>query len=152
MKRLAFLIALMIALSWTATGNAQFLGNKRGFVKNEDGRKCWYNQRFIRNNRYFHDKLYGTNGIMVFDKPNCMKDTNINKMMINNVISHWYSKSDARFMTRMDELYKGSMLQKKGMCIQSQKYPIQGITVDYLTGGGNVLRVIHGTSIQGCTN
>ncbi len=76
----------------------------------------------------------------------------VNKMMINNIISKWYSHSDADFQTRVSEMFNGSPLQKKGKCIQSKKYPIIGITVDYLIKGNSITGVIHGSSVQGCTN
>ncbi len=65
----------------------------------------------------------------------CMSDSGVglfvNKMMINNTISKWYSHSVAAFQTRESEMFNGSELQKKGKCIQSKKYPLIGITVDY---------------------
>ncbi|AKJ93876.1 hypothetical protein TVD_00195 [Thioalkalivibrio versutus] len=76
-------------------------------------------------------------------------DTNL--MMINNIISRWYSHRDADFKTRADELYPGSMMQKRGYCIQSNKYPAIGITVDYEIRDASIVRVKHGSSVQGCT-
>ena len=129
---------------------------KRGYIQNDKGGKCWYKQVVRENNTYFHGSLKGTNGIITFDSPNCMSDSglglDINKMMINNIISKWYSHSDAGFQTRASEMFKGSALQKKGKCIQSKKYPIVGITVDYFIKGNSITGAIHGSSIQGCTN
>lgn len=128
---------------------------KEGFIQNDNGEKCWYKQ-ILKENTYFHGELKGTNGIITFDDPACMSDKglglDINKMMINNVISRWYSHSDANFQTRTSEMFTGSMLQEKGKCIQSMKYPIMGITVDYFIKNDSITGVIHGSTIQGCTN
>lgn len=129
---------------------------KKGYIQNDKGEKCWYTQVVKENNTYFHGTLKGTNGIITFDNPTCMSASELglngNKMMINNIISRWYSHSDADFQTRVVEMYKGSALQKKGKCIQSKKYPIIGITVDYFIKGNSITGVIHGSSVQGCTN
>ena len=124
--------------------------------QNDKGEKCWYTQIVIEDNAYFHGSLKGTNGKITFDNPNCMSDSgtglDVNKMMINNLISRWYSHSDADFQTRISEMYNGSPMQTKGKCIQSKRYPIIGITVDYFIEGNGITGVIHGSSIQGCTN
>ena len=131
---------------------------KRVYIQNDNGDKCWYTQVVKKNNTYFHGSLKGTNGIITFDNPTCMSDSDtgfgldVNKMMINNIISRWYSHSDANFQTRVSEMFNGSMLQKKGNCIQSKTYPIIGITVDYFIKDNSITGAIHGTSIQGCTN
>ncbi len=129
---------------------------KKGFIQNDKGDKCWYTQVVKEGNTYFYDSLKGTDGIITFDNPTCMSDNglglDVNKMMINNIISKWYSHSDADFQTRVSEMFNGSPLQKKGKCIQSKKYPIIGITVDYLIKGNSITGVIHGSSVQGCTN
>lgn len=133
-------------------------GLKRGYIQNDEGDKCWYTQVVKKNNTYFHGSLKGANGILTFDSPTCMSDSgtglglNLNAMMINNIISRWYSHSDADFQTHASEMFNGSLLQKKGRCIQSRKYPIIGITVDYFITDKNITGVIHGHSIQGCTN
>jgi len=129
---------------------------KKGFIKNDKGDKCWYKQIVKEKNTHFHGSFKGTNGILTFDKANCMSDSGVgldtNKMMINNIVSRWYSHSDAKFQTRVDELFKGSALQKKGQCIQSKTYPNIGITIDYIIENKSIAKVIHGTSIQSCKN
>lgn len=129
---------------------------KKGYIQNDKGEECWYTQVVKENNSYFHGSLKGSNGIITFDKPTCMSDSglglDINKMMINNIISRWYSHSDANFQTRVSEMYKGSALQKRGKCIQSKKYPSIGITVDYFIKNNSITGVIHGSSVQGCTD
>ena len=131
---------------------------KMGFIQNDNGDECLYTQVVKKSNTYFHVSAKGTNGIITFDNPTCMSDSDtglgldLNKMMINNIISRWYSHSDADFQTLVSEMFNGSVLQIKGKCIQSKKYPIIGITVDYFITGNSITGVIHGSSIQGCTN
>ena len=151
---------LIAGLMLIAGSNAALAGptgaQKKGYIQNDKGEKCWYTQIVKENNTYFHGSLKGANGIITFDNPTCMSDSgvglDVNKMMINNIISRWYSHRDANFQTRTSEMYKGSALQKKGKCIQSKKYPIIGITVDYFIKGNSITGVIHGSSVQGCTN
>ena len=129
---------------------------KKGHIRNDKGEKCWYVQVIKENNTYFHGSLKGANGILTFDNSTCMSDSGLgldtNKLMINNIISRWYSHGDAEFQNRVSEMYSGSLMQKKGKCIQSKKYPIIGITVDYLIEGKSIASVIHGSSVQGCNN
>lgn len=129
---------------------------KKGYIQNDQGEKCWYTQEVKENYIYFHGSLKETDGIITFDNPTCMADSglglDVNKMMINNIISKWYSHSDANFQTRVSEMYNGSLMQEKGKCIQSKTYPAIGITVDYLIKGNSITGAIHGSSVQGCTN
>ena len=93
-------------------------------------------------------------GVITFDGPACMSEADVgldvNKMMINNVIARWYSHRDAAFLTRGSELFPSSMMQKRGACIQSKKYPAIGITVDYEIKDNSIIRVRHGSSVQEC--
>lgn len=126
-------------------------GNKRGFIQNEEGTKCWYNQTLVSGQSYFHKKgMTDTQGLIEFDNSECMEVTDINKRMINNVITRWYSFPDANFATRANEMYRTSMFQVRGRCIQSRKYEIIGVLVDYLGDGKHISKVIHGVSVQGC--
>jgi hypothetical protein len=126
-----------------------------GFISNDAGEKCWYTQTKKEQNAHFHGQFKGTNWIIVFDEKTCMGDSglglDVNKMMINNIVSKWYSHSDAKFATRASEMYSGSLMQEKGECIQSKTYPMIGITVDYLIDNESITGVVHGASIQGCT-
>ncbi len=128
----------------------------KGYVQNDQGEKCWYTQTVDPKSNYFHSALTATVGTIRFDDATCMSDSGIgletNMMMINNVISRWYSHSDAKFMTRAAELFKGSMLQERGQCIQSKTYSAVGIVVDYQIKGDSIIGVVHGPSLQGCTN
>lgn len=154
-------IALVVALLTTAlsigtahAGPERYL--KKGYIQNDNGEKCWYTQKTNKNSTYFHGSLKGTVGIITFDDSQCMSDKglglDVNKMMINNIISRWYSHRDAKFQTRVSEMFNGSLMQKKGKCIQSKTYPLIGITVDYLIENNSITGVIHGSSIQGCKN
>lgn len=128
---------------------------KKGFIQNDRGEKCWYSQVTDQESTYFHESLKGTMGTITFDDPQCMSEADVgldvNKMMINNAISRWYSHSDAAFQTRVSELFPSSMFQKTGLCVQSKTYPTIGITVGYEVKGNSIVRVRHGSSIQGCT-
>lgn len=129
---------------------------KRGFILNDNGQKCWYNQEFIDGQKYFFKKHTQDTGVITFKDKKCMGSSDfgldVNKMSINNIISKWYSKSDASFLTRADELYPTSQFQIKGKCIQSQTYPNIGILVDYKIENESIYKVVHGSSIQGCRN
>lgn len=137
--------------TWAGPETAQ----PKGYIQNDTGKKCWYKQSFKKDGSYFFNSLKGGLAIMIFDDPSCMGDSglgqDVNKMMVNNVISRWYSHKDANFGTRAGELYPGSMLQTKGKCIQSKKYPNVGITIDYKVENGSIIRVYHGSAVRGCT-
>lgn len=157
MRKLPTKALLLLLATYSAAALAGSSGALRaGYIKNDQGDKCWYSQVVRENNTYFHGTLKGTNGILTFDDPTCMTDSGVglgvNKMMINNIISRWYSHSDAAFQTLEEELFDGSMLQTKGKCIQSATYAIIGIVVDYFIEGTSITGVIHGSSVQGCTN
>lgn len=149
--------ALTTGFSTVATAGAEkYL--KRGYISNVSGEKCWYAQRTDKNNMYFFGKKH-TVGIMTFDDPKCMTagdlgdlGMGINKTMINNIISRWYSHRDAGFMTKESELFNGSLWQKKGKCMYSRKYPkFVGIVVDYFIENDSIRSLIHGHGVMGCT-
>ena len=143
-------IAFMMALPHAAMAN-NF--PPRGHIQNDQGQRCSYTQTTDNDSVYFHG-LPGRMGILTFDDPRCMSASavgwDVNKMMINNVIARWHSHPDAAFKTRVQDLYPTSMMQKRGLCIQSTKYPGIGVTVDYEIQGNSIVRVRHGSSIQGC--
>ena len=149
------LVAFCFSMPWAALGGEEsYL--KRGYIQNDRGDKCWYEQRTDTESKYFYAELIGTVGRITFTDPQCMSDRGLgldtNIMMINNIISRWYSHADAKFATRVSEMYKSSMLQRKGRCIQSRTYPAIGITVDYIIGKKSITGVVHGSALQGCTN
>ena len=128
----------------------------KGYVQNDQGEKCWYAQTVDPKSNHFQGSLTATVGTIRFDDATCMSDSGIgletNMMMINNVISRWYSHSDAKFMTRASELFNGSLFQKRGQCMQSKTYSAVGIVVEYLIEGDSIVSVLHGPSVQGCKN
>ena len=152
-------VAIIVIALWSLTdrgvaGPERYL--RRGYIQSDTGKKCWYTQKTDPDSTHFHGTMKGTVGIMTFDDPQCMSDSGVgldtNMMMINNIISRWYSQPDARFRTRVPEMRKGSLLQKKGRCIQSATYPAVGIAVDYLIRNKSITAVIHGSTVQGCTD
>jgi len=153
------IIAILMFISLSTSGSAvagPINPPKKGYIKNDQGDKCWYTQVLKENNTYFHGSLKETDGIITFDDPTCMANSGsglgTNKMMINSAISRWYSHYGANFQTRASEMHNGSLMQKKGKCIQSKKYPSLGVTVDYFIENKSIIGLIHGNSIQGCTN
>lgn len=136
------------------TAHAGFL--RKGYIANDQGKKCWYKQKTNKSNNYFHKSITSNTQIITFDDPKCMKDSGlglgINKMMINNIISRPYSHSDAQFQTRENELFNSSLLQIKGYCIQSKTYSAIGVTVDYFIKGNSITGAIYGQSANGCSN
>ncbi len=147
-----FIAVAITSLSCSSFASDAFL--RRGFIQNDRGDKCWYTQETDLESRYFHETLKGKMGTITFDDPYCMSEADvgldINKAMINNVITRWYSHSDAAFQTTVSDLFPSSMMQKKGLCIQSAKYPIIGVTIDYEIRNNTIIRVRHGSAIQGC--
>lgn len=135
--------------------------NKAGFVFGDNGEKHWYVQT-MEKKKYFHTIIEANTYTITFVEPNkfqsqfgsaaspTMTDTDANRMMINNVISGWYSHSDADFQTRPDELYAGSALQKRGLCIQSKTYPKICIVVEYIVDNGYITKVHHASCFGGC--
>jgi len=147
------LVAGIVFMPWSSLVWSDIYPSK-GYVQNQTEEKCWYKQKTDETNKYFFG-IDNIVGIMTFNDPQCMSDTlgvglDINKMMINNVISKWYSHDDTEFQTHTDEMYFRSPMQKEGKCIQSKKYKGIGIAIDYLTTNGSITKVIHGQTIDGC--
>lgn len=153
MPFLRFSIILALVLGSPAFAGSS-LFQQRGFIQNGQGEECWYHQEVVERSHYFHDGVTANIGVLNFDDQSCMQASEfgqtVNKMMINNVISRWYSRGDANFQTRESELFPTSLLQKRGQCIQSKKYPATGIVVDYEERQESIVRVRHGMSAQGC--
>lgn len=130
---------------------------RKGFIRNEQGAKCWYTQGGVRDEQsYFHKDLLGNYGVLTFDNPKCMRASSdfgqdVNKRMINNIVVRRYSHSDANFATRVGEMFDGSLSQSRGKCIQSRTYPGIGVAIQYLHSGSSIAQVVHGSTIQGCS-
>jgi len=155
MKRASLLVfALLLYFATPAFSGAERFP-KKGGILNESSKPCAYTQAVEEQSSYFYGKMTGNVGVLTFDDPQCMTSKgialNVNKMMINNAISRWYSHPDADFRTRVPELSKGNSFQKKGQCIQSKKYPMVSITVDYVVQNDSIIRVLHGTGMVGCS-
>ena len=149
----SFLVGATIALSLNSEALAvSASANKIGYIINDSGDHCAYKQEIIEKNRYFHGKRPSINGIITFDDPKCMSGKEfghvINKVMINNIVSKWYSHGDANFDTK--HLHKSSAFQKKGECIQSETYSTIGIAIEYFIKNNNITGVIHGSTAGGC--
>ena len=157
MKYIFLILSLLVFNSSNAATPSGF--QTKGYILSGEGKKCWYKQ-IEKKSSYFSDGgLKGNIGILTFDKPNCMSnDSNgleqmVNIMMINQMISNWYSHSDAKFQTRENELYSSSHFQKKGRCMQSKTYSNIGVSVDYITNSkGSIKQVYHGAAALGCKN
>lgn len=152
-KITAFVIFFYFFAHGTAISGA-IDGPNRGYISNDNGDKCWYNKTIKEKNTYFHNSIPGTNAILTFEDPHCMSDKglglDINKTMINKTITFWYSHSDADFKSNLSDLYDSSLFQIKGKCMQSNKYPDIGVTIDYFIINNSITGFIHGPSLQGC--
>ena len=97
----------------------------KGFIKNAAGDECWYQQQVIHGSHHFlGDSIANTIGEIVFDEPQCMRDSgtglSANEILINSQISTWYSHPDADFDTQ--NLRKSSLYQVVGKCMQSKNF------------------------------
>jgi hypothetical protein len=148
MKRLIF-YATAVSLSASAVW-ADY--QKRGHIFNSMGEKCTFTQT-INKEAYLHSIPAETRHLM-FDDPKCMGaegvDKGVNEMMIANIIVRPYSHADASFQTRPGEIKSKSMLQVRGVCIQSQTYPTIGVVAEFEVKGGYIVGVKHAPAVQGC--
>jgi hypothetical protein len=127
----------------------------KGFITNAAGERCSYQQKVVSGARHFHgDAIASTNGEIVFDDPQCMKDAgeglDANKTMINETISKWYSHADANFDTK--NLRRSSLAQEVGQCMQSKRFAAIGVVLDYEISDGSIVKVYHGPALEGCLN
>lgn len=127
----------------------------KGFIQNDQGGQCWYTQVTTRGAIYFHS-IPGTTSTLTFDDPMCMKEgalgQDVNKMLINIIIARNYSHSNANYKTRPGEMYKTSVLQMRGQCIQSATYPSIGVLVEYHQNKSAIYMVKHSASAGRCSN
>lgn len=131
------------------------LGQSRGYIHNDAGAKCWYSQTTEQRTQYFQT-LPNKTATLTFDNPRCMMPSelglNANIMLINSVITRPYSHAGARFQTRVSDLFKTSLFQVRGQCIQSATYPIIGVLVEYHQANGSIYMVKHAPSAGRCSN
>ena len=134
-------------------------GSLKGWVLNFYGEECWFGQAATDDNSvsYFYKSLTGSDTLLVFDDQACMTDPMsigmaFHQRTVNQAISSWYSKPDAKFMVTPDKLYRKSQLQVKGWCIQSTTYPSTAIAVDYFVDGESLVAVVHNYAVGGCEN
>lgn len=146
------LAATSVLLSGTSeAGPEKFAG--KGVIDNAAGVPCAYRQQVISNALHFHgDAISTTIGELIFDDPQCMRDSgsglDANKASISRVISTWYSHPDADFDT--ENLRKTSLYQEVGVCMQSRNYAAIGIAIDFVVSEDSIVRVFHGPTLEGC--
>lgn len=148
MIRLAIVLAA-VALPVPASAAPQ----PKGFIINAAGQQCWYVQN-VEQAAHFH-AIPGPISTLVFADQHCMSatglDAEINVRMINIAISRWYSHTDAGFAVELGELRKGSVLQVRGKCMQSRRYPAIGVAIEYFQQKGYLVGVKHSPTVGGCT-
>lgn len=131
----------------------RLIGQPKGYIMNDSGGQCWYTQT-AEYGAYFHS-LPGNRATLVFDNPRCMSDSgvglDINRMMINHIIVRPYSHSDASFKSRPDEMYKTSLFQVRGACIQSARYPAISVAIEYFVSGSSIYQVRHAANVGPCS-
>ena len=158
MKTTIIATACLVGLIATSAIAGPREAQKRGYILNNEGGKCWYNSSLVEAGKhFFRGSMTGTAGVITFDNPTCMKDgyleeigREINIELINTIMSRWYSHSDAKFQTGADKLYSGSLFQIRGQCIQSLTYPNIGIVVDYIVDDNSIVKVMHIMALRGC--
>ncbi len=148
--------SLLVFFVLVITSSASLAANIKGYINNHEGDACWYTQETV-SSTLFHDIEGAEVTTLTFKDPLCMKSgdlgdfgRNANIMMINNIITRPYSHSDANFQTNAQNLRPGSLMQKTGRCIQSKKYPMVGVMVDYELKNDSISRVFHSRSLNGC--
>ena len=127
---------------------------KKGYIANDEGKKCWYKQEIKKDVVFFTKKLPEDIRILTFDDPNCMSDRGIgldvNKRQINFIITKPYSHDDANFQVNVSQLGSHSLFQIRGKCIQSKKYSNVIVSVEYTVINNSITKVVHGSGIAPC--
>lgn len=148
---LALSAASLLSAEVSLAGPEKFL--EKGFIGNDAGEQCGYKQKVISDALHFHgDAISTTIGEIVFDDPQCMRDSgdglDANKALINKVLATWYSHPDADFDT--ENLHESSLYQEVGVCMQSRSYAAIGIAIEYVVSDQSIVRVFHGPTLEGC--
>lgn len=148
---LALTAASFFASPVSLAGPEKFLPT--GIISNAAGDRCSYQQKIISDALHFHgDSISTTIGEIVFDDPQCMRDSgdglDANKTLINEVLATWYSHPDADFDTK--KLHESSLYQEVGVCMQSRSYAAIGIAIEYVVENESIVKVFHGPTLEGC--
>lgn len=148
---------LALALAVGAVAQSDPYGfNLKGFIQNGIGEECWYTQTFEETNPILLvPDLQNMTGqhlrTITFDDPGCMADVldglggneDINKMMINNIVTNWfrgtYFTEDVRFDTRT--LHPPAEVQARGECLQERENPNIAIYIEYLSDRNSITGV-----------
>jgi hypothetical protein len=148
-------IKIVASLAFALSVQPVFAQNQpKGHIFNIDGEKCTFTQTTVAES-YLHS-LKANTGHLIFDDPNCMSADDlgleVNEMMIANFIVRRYAQPDAAFQTRTGEFKNGSMLQVRGICIQSETYPGVGVVAEFQVSRDHISGVKHAMAVQGCSN
>ena len=133
------------------------LGLKSGYVHNEWGDQCEYVQHATHRDAssYFFDKYPGSENIMVFSDQKCMTPDVLGmgylQKQVNVLLAKWYSaNSDAAFKTEPRDLSMTRKIRDRGWCMQSAKYPLSSVLIEYFVDEGRLVAVMHTDGIAGC--
>lgn len=149
------LLCLPFVLLAATTAHAEF--PTRGFIQNYAGEGCMFTQTAQEGSHHFYgSELTSILRTVTFIDESCMTGSSgemaVNIANINAEIARPYSHADANFALGEHELMNSSFMQKRGRCIQSRKYPIIGVAVEYVKGKTGIAKVYHATTANGCTN
>ena len=154
MRKFLPLIATPLALAGNAAAGPEKF-EQRGFIVNAAGERCAFQQNTISGALHFHgDAISTTIGEITFDDPTCMRgateELQANKVAINQLLATWYSHPDADFDP--ENLYKTSLYQVVGQCMQSRRFAAIGIAIEYAISDESIAKVYHGPTLEGCLN
>lgn len=126
----------------------------RGYMSGNMGQKCWYEQQAVQG-KYLLD-IPGKYYVLRFVDNKCMTSVgfegDVNKMIINRAIGKAHSHDDADFGVRKSELFRTSVAQVRGQCMQSGRYPNIAVAVEYMESGGYFTGVTHSIALPPCKN
>jgi hypothetical protein len=134
------LLSVVYAVPFLICGTAQ--AQVASFIFGEDGQRCEYTKLVVPADHYFSATLSANTEHIRFIGP-CMKDTALNRTMINSVITRSYGRPDARYATKAEELVPKAGPQERGLCIRSTNYPTLAMAVDYKVHEGSITTVTY---------
>lgn len=145
-------VFLLATFTLVAANPATAANQRKGHIVNVDGEMCRFTQTTV-SEAYLHS-IPANTGNLVFDDPRCMNATDVallvNQSMIAGFITRGYSQPDANFQTEVGMFKSSSLLQVRGICIQSAKYPIIGVVAEFRIEDDHITGVKHAMSVQGC--